>query len=105
MKSAINRQIVAQCTKSMPKPRIKVAILDTGYDEHADFFTITGRRNRMQGWKDWVDDSLRPEDHDGHGTHVVSLVMKIAPAADIYVARVAKNAAGLQSASKKVAEV
>ena len=103
MKSDINTKIVDRCTKSMP--RIKVAILDTGYDRNAEFFNNASRKNRMRDWKDWVNGSSSPEDDDSHGTHVVSLIMKTAPAADIYVARVAKNAADLRNASKNVGEV
>ncbi|KAK4964402.1 hypothetical protein LTR28_003759 [Elasticomyces elasticus] len=83
-----------------PYDRIRVAILDTGYDRGSIFFRNRSRRSRIKGWKDLVDGLPEAEDTDGHGTHVVSLVMKMAPAADIYVARVAKNTDGLQDASK-----
>ena len=89
-----------------PVPRIVVAILDTGYDPNAIFFSSPGRPGRIRHfWKDFAGQELSPVDTDGHGTHVVSLAMKIAPAADIYVARVATNSQELQSASKNIAEV
>ncbi len=105
MKSGVNSQIVCRCTQS--QARIRVAILDTGYDRNSIFFWNSSRKSRVRGWKDWVGNlpKARAEDLDGHGTHVVSLVMKMAPAADIYVARVAKDTDGLQGASRNVAEV
>lgn len=84
---------------------IKIAILDTGYDDDAVFFHHPYRCSRMKGWKDWVDSSITPQDCNGHGTHVVSLVMKVAPNADIFVARVAKDTEGLQHASENISEV
>ncbi|KAI9833799.1 MAG: hypothetical protein M1819_003534 [Sarea resinae] len=86
------------------QPPIRVAILDTGYDDEAVFFHPPSRSNRLKEWKDWVDDSPTPEDCNGHGTHVVSLVMKTAPTADIYVARVAKDTAGLHGAADRIAD-
>ncbi|KAH0538095.1 hypothetical protein FGG08_005307 [Glutinoglossum americanum] len=83
--------------------RVKVAILDTGYDDDAPFFH--SRRSRLSGWKDWVDASDEPQDSNGHGTHVVSLVMRTAPQALVYVARVAKDTKHLLEASENIAKV
>ncbi len=33
--------------------RIRIAVLDTGYDQDAPFFHL--RSTRVKGWKDWVD--------------------------------------------------
>ncbi|KAI9766109.1 MAG: hypothetical protein M1840_006816, partial [Geoglossum simile] len=103
--SSLNKRIVRNnaCTQA-PTPRIKVAILDTGYDKEAVFFN-RHRNSRIKKWKDWVmNNSPDPQDQDGHGTHVLSLLMKIAPAADIFVARIAKETEDLQSASDNVAK-
>jgi subtilisin family serine protease len=67
-------------------PRVRIAILDTGYDSDAPFFRLPVRRKRLVEWKDFAEDSPVGEDRDGHGTYVVSLAMKLAPAADICVA-------------------
>jgi hypothetical protein len=56
-------------------------------------------------WKYFAKDRPEPVDCDGHGTLVVSLAMKIAPAADICVARVATNSADLGKASHNIAKV
>lgn len=92
-------------TKTGCSSRIKIAILDTGYDPESPFFRSRIRRNRIKSWKDWVSNSLQHQDQDGHGTHVVSLVMRIAPQADVYMARIAEGTEGLQKASQSVAEV
>jgi hypothetical protein len=82
--------------------RVKIAILDTGYDPEA--FTRF-RRNRLKGWKDYIEDVTEPQDDDGHGTHIASLIMTIAPTADIYVARVARGGKDVGNIRENVAEV
>ena len=85
--------------------RTRIAVLDTGYDPAAEFFSNRDREVRLCGWRDWAFDSKSPTDEDGHGSRVLSLLMKMTPLADIYVARVAKNSNGLKSSSIALAEV
>lgn len=85
--------------------RIRIAVLDTGYDPKAEFFVDRDRNERLRGWKDWVTDSAWPRDDEGHGSRVLSLIMKVAPMADVYVARVAKNSNELERSVKSIAEV
>lgn len=89
-------------TKGRP---IRVAILDTGYDPEAVFFSVSGRRQRLKGWRDFVASSDVPIDETGHGTHTVALVMKAAPFADIFVARVAKEKGSLRNATENIRDV
>ncbi|GAT25255.1 hypothetical protein RIB2604_01902090 [Aspergillus luchuensis] len=84
--------------------RVRIAILDTGYDDNAPFFFSPDVMERLKGWKDWADGSSQPEDCHGHGTHLVSLVLRCAPDADIYVARIAKSPHQLLNSSDQVAE-
>jgi hypothetical protein len=44
-------------------------------------------------------------DEDGHGTRVLSVLMRVAPAADVYVARIAKDARNLAACAENIAEV
>lgn len=108
MSSSLTKEIVMnfrnRASSQVSIPRIKVAILDTGYDKDAIFFN-QDRDTRLKGWKDWVDNLPYPQDQDGHGTHVLSLIMKIAPAADIFVSRVSKDEKDLQNASNNIAQV
>ena len=85
--------------------RIRIAVLDTGCDDNAPFFLLPDNGPRLKKWKDWVDESDQWQDCHGHGTHLVSLVMKTAPEAHICVARIAKNPNMLLKAGENVAEV
>ncbi|KAK0716161.1 peptidase S8/S53 domain-containing protein [Lasiosphaeris hirsuta] len=69
----------------------KIAILDTGYDESVPAFAPPGRSSRIKEWKDLVGGSSHPVDTDGHGTHLLALLLQLRCPADIYVARVAEN--------------
>lgn len=85
--------------------RIRIAVLDTGYDPDAIFFD-RDRSPRIRGWKDCVErGQTERKDEDGHGTHVLSVLMQVAPAADIYVARIARSTPDLPESSANIAEV
>ncbi|KAI5460412.1 peptidase S8/S53, subtilisin/kexin/sedolisin [Mariannaea sp. PMI_226] len=106
--------------RTLSGERIRIAVLDTGYDPESIFFSSKVRKQRIKGWNDYVKkivadtdeveefDSVKttatPEDNDGHGTHVLSVLMKVAPAADIYVARIARKTKDLQNASQNIAD-
>jgi hypothetical protein len=103
----LNNEIISRLGKrseGLPA-RIKIAVIDTGFEVTVPFFHSPSRRSRLKLWKDWVKDSPDPIDTAGHGTHIVSLIMTIAPEADIYVARVAEDRKGLEGASEIVAKV
>jgi hypothetical protein len=69
---------------------VKIAILDTGIDLPKP--PCYEFQDRIAGYKDWIDlnDEIQ-QDLDGHGTHSTALLMKVAPNAMIYVARVFKH--------------
>lgn len=85
--------------------RVRIAVLDTGCDDEAPFFFQSNNGSRLKQWKDWVDGSEHRQDCHGHGTHLVSLVMKIAPEAHVYVARIAESPDALLEAAENVAKV
>ena len=66
---------------------VKIAVLDTGVD--AMNFTIRKamKAGRIKDVKSFTPDNETSDKH-GHGTHVAGLVLKVAPDADIYIARV-----------------
>lgn len=84
-------------------PRIKVAILDTGFDREESAtrgYTdrIRNERRRRNGGR--RDDPIKAirsfvgdagEDSCGHGTRVAQLILRLAPQADLYVAKVSKG--------------
>lgn len=101
---SLNHEL-ASSISTVLKKRVRIAILDTGYDPDATFFHHPRRRNRLIKWKDWAEGEDQPADSHGHGTHLLALIMRIAPEADICVARVASSPASLVVASDDVAEV
>lgn len=102
----LNRDLHESLPNSLPPgERIRIAVLDTGYDPDAIFFQHRIRRQKLVRWRDWVDNAEDPQDSHGHGTHLVSLIMKVAPEAEICVARVAKDPKDLTGASENVAAV
>lgn len=97
-------------SESFSKPEnlrpVRVTVIDTGCDITAPIFDLPGQRNRLKGhWKDWMDESLKPRDDHGHGTEIVSLLLRILPNAEIFVARVAKDLDSLVDAGERIAKV
>ncbi|KAK4159909.1 hypothetical protein QBC43DRAFT_326320 [Cladorrhinum sp. PSN259] len=82
----------------------KVAILDTGYDEMSPEFDLPGRSRKVKKWKDFVSGSSSPVDTDGHGTHLLTLLLQLECPANIYVARVTENNKTLHSAEDNIVE-
>lgn len=89
---------------------VKVAILDTGIDRnHPDFqhprskpkkgimSPVRGEENqikRIKASQNFCDDRKDVEDVtdiDGHGTHVAGIILQLAPAAELYIARVCEG--------------
>lgn len=79
--------------------RPRIVIIDTGYDPTASFIG-NSQRNQLSlhqfkegheqyHWKDFWGARPEPLDSDGHGTAMLSVIMRIAPFANICVARIA----------------
>lgn len=84
--------------------RIRVAILDTGIDP-TDTMIKAALRSRIRDRLAFIGSS--PTDHGdtyGHGTHVARLLLKMAPAAEIFIAKICEgkhlNADRLSSITK-----
>lgn len=72
--------------------RVTIAILDTGLVTlHPYIMQIL---DRVRNYKSWVAHLADKGDACGHGTFLTSLIMKIAPAADIYVVRIFESTTG-----------
>ncbi|OBS26151.1 hypothetical protein FPOA_00094 [Fusarium poae] len=110
--SVMDSVVSAFAKGELKDKRIHIAVLDTGYDPGAVFFANKDRLRRLRkskdnyNWKDFVEKGGqdKPKDEQGHGTHVLSVLMNVAPAADIFVARVARNNLDLQDSARNVAE-
>ncbi|KAJ4990181.1 putative subtilisin [Stagonosporopsis vannaccii] len=93
--------------------RPKIAVIDTGYDPTASFLR-NPQKNRLSPnyvpghvkyhWKDFWGKSPGPLDTDGHGTSMLSLLMRIAPFADICVARIAGTDKDIQLANSAMSQ-
>ena len=68
--------------ETSPFPKIRIAVLDTGIDPTA---IPTGRMVAT-----WSLTEIQ-EDINGHGTHVARLLLRTAPAAEIFVAKISDN--------------
>lgn len=68
--------------------RVKIAILDTGINAKNPLVTSAIAAKRIKKMKSFVPGADDHEDVSGHGTHAAMLINKVAPEAEIYVARV-----------------
>jgi hypothetical protein len=81
------------------KEPIKVAILDTGAHFHPDLTRFYGPR--LESWS-WFQNAgsdvpqLHSGDHDGHGTHLASIVLDLAPTCKVYTAQIYKRRKDVQ---------
>lgn len=88
--------------------QIRVAILDTGISLSDGFYD--SYRDRIKSFKSWLnpngivedEDVDRENDSDGHGTHAAALLLKIAPHADIYIARVFRDRRETKSTAAEI---
>ncbi|RTE79519.1 hypothetical protein BHE90_005976 [Fusarium euwallaceae] len=83
--------------------RVKIALLDTGIDlNHIilhGMVTETRTNRRNQGFKDKETNPVKKywpgkrdaDDTCGHGTHLAYLLLKFAPDADLYIAKIGSN--------------
>lgn len=67
--------------------QIKIAVLDTGVD--LDNPVIKNKKSRVECMSFLEDGGV--DDLDGHGTHVVQLMLRVSRNAKIYVARVFRD--------------
>ena len=67
-------------------------MLDTGVDGNHPAISTGLNNGQVAGWFPESDDLFDPlKDRHGHGTHGISVLMRTAPKAAIYVARVTND--------------
>lgn len=84
--------------------RVKVAVLDTGFEPPEGLMVNYEDANRIKESKSWVasggDQEVNSEnwrkDLDGHGTQVAYLLLRVAPLADVHIAQVFKTQKDLE---------
>jgi subtilisin family serine protease len=84
----INQKLLQPYRREVGK-KVRIGILDTGIDIKNTAFTKAEVRARIKKWVDFLEPGGKAIDRCGHGTHCAALINKIAPAADIYIGRVA----------------
>ena len=61
---------------------VAVAVLDTGLGKITGLDKGTDNKPRIVAWKDFVDDSKKPSDPNGHGSHVAGIIANSQQGAD-----------------------
>ncbi|XDG04958.1 hypothetical protein ABKA04_004573 [Annulohypoxylon sp. FPYF3050] len=69
---------------------IKVAVFDTGYDSSYEFLNEEAQIKRIIASRNFVPGQSHDNvtDIHGHGTHVASIILHLAPHAEVYIGRV-----------------
>ena len=82
--------------------KVKVAIIDSGLDPLHPAFSLYnfGPHN----YRDWTGNSAI-HDAVGHGTHAAGLVCRVAPKAELYIAKAFNSLGGDADTPYRVAEV
>ncbi|KAL6364393.1 hypothetical protein LRP88_01793 [Fusarium phalaenopsidis] len=86
------KRYIKPLTQDTPSERrpIKLAIIDSGID--LDNPRIRARKRQIGDTRNWTSD--QPDECDdgcGHGTHVTRLILEVAPAVEVYVAKVSQR--------------
>lgn len=71
--------------------KIRVAVLDTGIDPTDAMIQEGMSTLRIADKRSWVGSPENYVDTDGHGTHATRLLLSLAPAAEIYIAKIADD--------------
>jgi Subtilase family len=82
-------QILLKARRGQADERVRIALLDTGID--LDHPGIAKSKARILGCRSWVAGDSSMSDTCGHGTHIASVILRMAPWAHLYVARVFRN--------------
>lgn len=83
--------LVRQCRRKLVTRRVKIAILDTGIDVRNTAFARALSKGLIKKVEDFTDPGGDGLDLSGHGSHCAGLLCRIAPEAEIYVAKVTKG--------------
>ncbi|RTE85326.1 hypothetical protein BHE90_000079 [Fusarium euwallaceae] len=86
------KRYIKPLTQDTPNERrpIKLAIIDSGID--LDNPRIRARKEQIGDTRNWTSD--QPDECDdgcGHGTHVTRLILEVAPAVKVYIAKVSQR--------------
>ncbi|KAH7176810.1 peptidase S8/S53 domain-containing protein [Dactylonectria macrodidyma] len=100
---ALARVDVLRNTRLCNDQRIKIAILDSGIELSQDNKDIYDDGSQIK-YQSWVDDSPEWKDQVGHGTHLATLLRRIAPNSLLHVARVFKKKPSMKKSAGCISE-
>ncbi|KAK5087249.1 hypothetical protein LTR24_006889 [Lithohypha guttulata] len=86
-------RILRPARPKIPEDRVRVAILDTGVDiKHKNLHRLGMQQQIIyENFVPGGSPSVIYQDENGHGTHVTSILLKIAENVDVYVARISPD--------------
>lgn len=90
LKKSVHTRIAKIDTFKRHKP-VQIAVLDTGVDTKHHFVKGAIRGGRILSPCSFVKNDTSIEDTSGHGTHIATLLLEVAPDAEIHIARVAQD--------------
>ena len=70
--------------------KLRIAVLDTGIDTDAILFETALYNGRIKACS-FVGKPEEYHDSHGHGSHVARILLERAPAAELYIAKIAKG--------------
>ncbi|RMJ10267.1 hypothetical protein CDV36_010102 [Fusarium kuroshium] len=95
----------SSCDEGKAQPRVRIAILDTGIrkddlSNRIQYALLVRKQSNcpkkdrypIKDIKNFTGNNDPEEDTCGHGTHVASILLRLAPDADLYVAKVSTKA-------------
>lgn len=78
-------QAVGEMSGRRDRDKIRIAVLDSGVCADDPRISRALASGRIKGRKSWVGSS---EDTYGHGTIITRLLLKMAPAAEMYIGKI-----------------
>jgi hypothetical protein len=70
---------------------VRIAVLDTGIDKEHPFIRAALKEKRIRMTESFVSGVDCTKDTFGHGTYIASLLLTVAPDAQLYVAKIATS--------------
>jgi hypothetical protein len=70
---------------------VRIAVLDTGIDKEHPFIRAALNEKRIRTAESFVSGVESTKDTLGHGTYIASLLLTVAPDAQLYVAKIATS--------------
>lgn len=85
---------------------VRIAVLDTGLNVDDNDYLLQGAMSRIKMKKDFSGSGDEDcQDRCGHGTHVARLLLRFAPQADVFIAKISNSRSLEGTRLRQLAEV